>query len=589
MFLATTALEEFWDKNKKILFLGEWCKLFHRKENWSQLDYIDFPYMWGNMQEIEQAIVYCDNVYERALEEITIALNRIHGLDKDIQYYRIVLGLWLLHFIHQTYDKYVVLQAVLDKYADIETLLLDNSQYYIPYSDEEIHPLASTDEYALQIYSQILIEMGYAFPAKTIGMQLTLKANRSEKEKMTSRRLFSYLNLLVTKLISFTKKKTVTVTFLPPLRHCTNFKLAVFFLKSSILCFFDMFDYASEIQPSFVNKELRAEIKISIGNNGFEKVLSSLIAQNLPMVFLERFKHVRKYILSLPVRKSINYLVSGNLQTNYFLTFYLAEYHNGINIYTVQHGGCYGINYGFVPERYERSISRRFYTWGWSDGENTKYLAYNKIQGRKLQYKHDGYVLVVMNSTPRYIYRFEHWCHSSNFILRYLPNLLEFLSFIPDNIKIKIRPRNIPQFGWEEKERIIEATRRMVEVIDSQQIPFMQNMKEARLAVFDNIYTTYLESLSRNTPTIIFCDKSVYRFRHEAQPFVDDLKKAKILHYTPESAAKHLVDIYDDVDKWWSDSLTQEARERFCYQFARQAKDWVDEFTQEMKNILNEV
>ena len=31
MFLITTPIEESWRKEEKIIFLGEWCKLYNRK------------------------------------------------------------------------------------------------------------------------------------------------------------------------------------------------------------------------------------------------------------------------------------------------------------------------------------------------------------------------------------------------------------------------------------------------------------------------------------------------------------------------------------------------------------------------------
>ena len=37
--LVTTALESTWSRTDKILFLGEWCKIYDRKEQWANLNY----------------------------------------------------------------------------------------------------------------------------------------------------------------------------------------------------------------------------------------------------------------------------------------------------------------------------------------------------------------------------------------------------------------------------------------------------------------------------------------------------------------------------------------------------------------------
>ena len=50
--LVTTADETTWEKNKTILFLGDWCKKYSRKHIWENLDYKTVkPY--GNSIEIK--------------------------------------------------------------------------------------------------------------------------------------------------------------------------------------------------------------------------------------------------------------------------------------------------------------------------------------------------------------------------------------------------------------------------------------------------------------------------------------------------------------------------------------------------------
>ena len=44
MFLVTTADQRFWKTDEKILFLGEWCKIYNQRHIWSNLDYEVLPY-----------------------------------------------------------------------------------------------------------------------------------------------------------------------------------------------------------------------------------------------------------------------------------------------------------------------------------------------------------------------------------------------------------------------------------------------------------------------------------------------------------------------------------------------------------------
>ena len=50
-FLITTALEETWDEDLPVLFLGEWCQLYSRKDCWSKMDFRILPYHWSDQPE----------------------------------------------------------------------------------------------------------------------------------------------------------------------------------------------------------------------------------------------------------------------------------------------------------------------------------------------------------------------------------------------------------------------------------------------------------------------------------------------------------------------------------------------------------
>ena len=51
MFLATTALDKYWDKDQKILFLGNWC--ITKDSSISNTDYEILPYHWKDLNKAE--------------------------------------------------------------------------------------------------------------------------------------------------------------------------------------------------------------------------------------------------------------------------------------------------------------------------------------------------------------------------------------------------------------------------------------------------------------------------------------------------------------------------------------------------------
>jgi putative transferase (TIGR04331 family) len=59
-----------------------------------------------------------------------------------------------------------------------------------------------------------------------------------------------------------------------------------------------------------------------------------------------------------------------------------------------------------------------------------------------------------------------------------------------------------------------------------------------------------------------------------------------IFHATPQSAAQQVVNIWDDIDKWWYSSDLQSVREKYCRAFANKPKGLVKKIK---KALLEEV
>jgi putative transferase (TIGR04331 family) len=92
MYLATTALTEFWKVDEPILFLGEWCLKYSERHVWEPLIYQVLEYPWNDHERLSDAITYCDGVYESLLETLTEYMNNVHGVNYGKRYWRIILG-----------------------------------------------------------------------------------------------------------------------------------------------------------------------------------------------------------------------------------------------------------------------------------------------------------------------------------------------------------------------------------------------------------------------------------------------------------------------------------------------------------------
>lgn len=167
-FLATTAIEEFWDTTKPILFLGDWCRRYSRKSFWEPLAGEVLGSPWEDTQRFHQANHYVVDVYERLLPVLAEALNELHDVKHGMRYWRIILGPWLQLYIPGIYDRYMCLQMAFDKHPNVTSTVLSEDAWVTPCDTLEFVQLLKGDAYNLQIYSRMLKLLGKNFPQKSI-------------------------------------------------------------------------------------------------------------------------------------------------------------------------------------------------------------------------------------------------------------------------------------------------------------------------------------------------------------------------------------------------------------------------------------
>mgnify|MGYP001017846153 CR=1 FL=1 len=110
MFLATTALNKFWEIETPTLFLGQWCIKYSDQEKFNDLTYNIMDYPWDDETSIDHSIDYCRKIFELVLNELVMYMNHIHNTNYTKRYWQIILGHWLLHYIHVFYDRYICLK-----------------------------------------------------------------------------------------------------------------------------------------------------------------------------------------------------------------------------------------------------------------------------------------------------------------------------------------------------------------------------------------------------------------------------------------------------------------------------------------------
>ena len=89
--------------------------------------------------------------------------------------------------------------------------------------------------------------------------------------------------------------------------------------------------------------------------------------------------------------------------------------------------------------------------------------------------------------------------------------------------------------------------------------------------------------MASNIPTIIFWDENYFELRESAKNDFEVLKKAKIFFSNPNEAAKHINEIWENVDLWWYNIDTVEAKKIFLNKYANKA-DFLNKIAKELKH-----
>lgn len=583
MFLVTTADQRFWKKDEKILFLGEWCKIYNQKDFWSNLDYEVLPYHWDDRKKLYQDYLHLDAVYERYLEFLAERLNELHNVDHSTRYWRIIIGPWLRYFIEILYDRYLSIKGAIESGLATSTWIIPKpTDKWAPKDFGVFQEWFVSDEYNQYLYSRI-IETLEKIPFDIVNFEITTLLNKDYGSyyKRAARRLFENYSR---NLPSRWNRVVIVASYL---NTWDLLKLQLFMGQLP-------YPLAPEVAPEDIpaKQSLRKQLILKQGKDEFESILDWFIADQIPKAYIEGYADMHQRSLDAFPKKPKVIFTANAYSSNEGFKFWAAHYvEHGAKLVGTQHGGHYGSGLWTSSESHQISIYDRFYTWGWqADGEQkTVPLSAGKFAQvqRTLAPDSRGNILWVAMSMPRYSY----WMYSVPIgpqMLDYINEQYRFAQSISPEVHELLLLRLYPhEYGWNESERWTDMDTKLKLYKGTKYI--YQQLNESRLFIGTYNATTYLETFSSNFPTILFWNPNHWELRQSAKPYFDMLRMVGILHDTPESAAAKVNEIYKNPLGWWNQAEIQDARVRFNQQFARTSGNWLEEWRTELLNLANKL
>lgn len=581
-FLATTALEEFWDTSKPIVFLGEWCLLYERRSYWESLDgdLVSSPYK--KPDAIEDAYVHINGIYEQVLLQLGRVLNEIHGKNHSNRYWRILIGPWLQLYLSAVYDRFVCIKHALDQYPDCTTIGLSEKSFVVPTDTLDFVCFLSGDSYNLQLYSKIMSALGKDFPRREIVMPRNPQYGKLHGDSW-GRRAISYAVKAYAGISArFSKTVLLRNSYFPA-------QVVLKLTARNIGLILPNWNQMTPC-PRFEcdNKKRNVLRSIEIGDGEFVRCLSAMLFEDIPQCFIEGLPAVENDACEqYPKQVKAIFSANGWYFDELFKHWAAMSADKGAVLLGTQHGGIYGGLKNMPSEDHETALVDFYYSWGWGRTDcraKVLPLPATKLIGRNEIGADNGKegILWVATTAPRY-----HFIEAPSLPVHFREYLVwqaRFAKALPPELMrgVRFRP-HYEDHGWGTVERIKDCIPDIR--IESWGVPFQVSLKNCRLYVCDHFSTTFAEALAANKPTILFCNPETNKFRNEAQPYFDLLKQSGILFDTPEAAAAAVAAAHGDIEVWWNSPERQKAIQSFCYRYARTSSEAFDLWSKEFRRV----
>lgn len=572
--LVTSADERTWPKNERILFLGEWCKRFSRKKKWIKLDFVTLDYHWNDRQKLREDYNYLQEVYETLLIDLSKQLNKRHSVNYSIRYWRILIGPWLGFFIQALFDRWTSLNNALKNYDVERCFVLDNNRSsVVPQDMKNFGDLFIEDKWNEYIFGEILkyskVNEIEIIPVKEDVNEPLINKNKSSE--ISFKPILKNIISRFSALISGQKNYFFLASYIPLI---SQIKLQ-FKLKQ-----LPSFWFSPELKyPDFDLHQRKWNMKNSVSKDKFIQVLCHLIPGQIPMAYLEGYNLLLGYVNKLKWPKNPSGIFTGNayIDDEVFKAWTAKNTESGTPLIIAQHGGRFGMTPFAFFEDHQLSISDKFLSWGWTYSKNSKIKPFGniKLMNEQLKYNPNGNAIMIEMSLPRYSYHLYAIPISSQ-LLSYFNDQYKFMNVLPSAIRKQVLVRlDKHDYGWDHKQRWENEFSDIT--IDNGNTAIKKLLENSRLCIATENGTSYLETLAWNIPTIVFWTEEYWELNQDIIPYLDLLSDAGIFHKTSESAAQKVIEIWDDIESWWSNESVQKARMKFCENYSRVPSRAIDE------------
>ena len=513
------------------------------------------PFKWHRRSElwIDQAKI--TKITHATLTKLTKILNKYHNINIPERGWSLILWPWL-------YTLNVAIYDIESKINDNKSYLANKDILIKSPSYLELIP-KNYDDFTgiIKNYKFYKVILAYIYPdiLKNSTVKVDLQ-NKTLENKFSNKFFPGILPKLLIRIYSLLIKKNKIVFFssyIPwPKRLTYYFKFKSFPMFNN----FVNFDMVKDNENDILFRDI---------NNKFIDNYLSLAIKLIPKSYLENFKGYSIFSSTI-FPQSPSYILTGTGHfANDLFKIWAAQKLHKCKLIILQHGGHYGLGKVSNCQSWEYQIGDYFLSWGWVNFKYPKVKPYKKFIKpiKKNLYSKNKVLYVIGSGNDKYVTSTMSMPLGEQY-LDYINSLKEFIQSLDKNILSNTIIRPYPSATNWEQEKIYFLNFKNIKIEDVS-CDIRKGIANAHLVICTWNSTNFIDLLYSNIPTVCFWKQSVFEIEKSAQPLMDELYSANILHKNEKSASLFTNQNWENINLWWGSNKTQKAIKSFTTEYAR--------------------
>lgn len=547
-------------KKADTYYLGAWC--LHQNENLLPRT-VKYPWdnrelMYKDFGTIKKYIIK----YEKILTKV---LNKIHKTQHSYLFWKIQLYPWLGYTIISFFHSFRIFKTLTKKNIKWQAMATDiNKLNLAPNSSIEFISHFLNDDWNSYIFGRTMENF--------INCHVFWK--KRDYKLLNEKKSISYAKTLLLKITRYFKilfrlinRKKVIFLYREYLPKAEKIKIDYSLNRIPSLDF--PTESLTKIKPNFKLRKKIAEQLKKTAKTPFDTLLQNNLHNFIPTHLLENFLELKKAAAKSTFPKSPKVILTsiGQAYDDPFKYFYGTQPQH-VKRFIISHGG-YGVAKYCYDEDHDNSICDKYLTWGWKFKKNQIKVGIQKTLNKKIIANKNGGLLFLAITTPKINYTLDS-CPRAGQNLSEIRNHIDFFKRIDSKIQKSFTVRAFEHGDqWLYNRRWLQNNLAFYPKIMGTEKSLYKVIKDFRIAVVTWNATVVRELFSLDFPSLLIWDNTKYETHRSASEIYKSLVKANLLFYSHLRAADFLNSIWSNVDSWWLNSKTRNARRTFCDTFAR--------------------